>query len=160
MVYDINSQNLLSAVGALYDIVGAILLARALLFVKARDLYRQATSGYGGFSGPLLKMFAEQKVEAIFGLGALSFGFALQAVASFGFHSDLRSRHAWVLMIILAALLGTSVVCYFVLRHRLTKRFFLGALRSNPHPLDPAQPRLTEEQIEAIWESAQTEKQS
>jgi hypothetical protein len=157
MAYDVAAQNVLSLAGAVYDIAGATLLGRALIFVKARGLYRQASSGYGGLSLPLLKMFAEQKADAIFGLAALVFGFFLQGTASFGFHYNLRSSGACILVIVLAVALALCTICYFTLRHRLTKWFFCSALRSDPHPVNQSQPRLPENTIEKLWSDAQAD---
>jgi hypothetical protein len=77
IVFDYSSENLISILGALFDITGAAFLAWALVFVKARAIIRQSSSGYG-FTPTLVKMFSEQKIDAAFGLVFLMIGFILQ----------------------------------------------------------------------------------
>ncbi|MEH2534039.1 hypothetical protein V1274_005048 [Bradyrhizobium sp. AZCC 1614] len=86
--YDASSANYFSVVGNIYDIAGAVLIARALVFVRARSMELQAKSGYGGFSSHLLKMFAEQKVDAAIGLLLLCGGFGMQSLAGWGYKSS------------------------------------------------------------------------
>jgi hypothetical protein len=84
MHFDLSQATWLSAIGAIYDIAGAYLLSKALFAVKPIGLIMQASSGWGGFSTPLLRMFCEQKVDSRFGLGLLILGFILQALSSTG----------------------------------------------------------------------------
>jgi hypothetical protein len=84
MHFDLSQATWLSAIGAIYDIAGAYLLSKALFAVKPTELIMQASSGYGGFSTPLLRMFCEQKVDSRFGLVLLIGGFILQALSSAG----------------------------------------------------------------------------
>lgn len=84
MHFDLNQAAWLAVVGALYDIAGAYLLSKALFAVKPKELIIQASSGWGGFSTPMLRMFCEQKVDSRFGLGLMICGFALQALSSAG----------------------------------------------------------------------------
>jgi hypothetical protein len=82
-----NSANLLSIFGAVYDIIGAILLAEGLVRTRDEILVRQARHG-GKFSGgnlPLFGALEEQRHDAQFGLGLLIGGFLLQLVAAFGY---------------------------------------------------------------------------
>src|ERR1700730_17048777 len=82
-----NSSNLLSIAGLGYDILGAILLAEAIVRTRDETLVRQARQG-GQFSGGNLLLFAaleEQRHDARFGLGFLIGGFVLQLVAALGY---------------------------------------------------------------------------
>jgi hypothetical protein len=149
--YDNSSQNILSLAGALYDIAGAIPLVRALIFVKARELYRQAISPYGGFSGVLLKMFAEQKADASFGLASLLVGFSLQALAGWGFRPTLEMAGVCWLIFALVAIFLTGVVAYLRFRKSLTRRFFGEALLAGGK---------SEAEIDEYWSRAQQQKEN
>jgi hypothetical protein len=151
MFYDNSSQNILSLAGALYDIAGAFPLARALIFVKARDLYGQAAAPYSGPSALLLKMFAEQKVDASFGLFSLFVGFGLQALASLGVHPTLQSIYGRVLLIVLMVILATGLVAYGAFRYSLTHRFFREAGRAAGR---------SENDIADLWSRAQQQKEN
>src|SRR5258708_35616800 len=77
--------NILSVAGPVYDIVGALLLAEAIVRTRREVLMRQAHPG-GQFASVNLALFAaleEQRHDARFGLGFLVFGFLLQLVAAF-----------------------------------------------------------------------------
>jgi hypothetical protein len=71
-------------IGACYDILGAVLLARSFLAVTSNRLIAQSSSGWGGFSAPLLRMFCEQKGDAQFAVVLLVVGFLLQGISALG----------------------------------------------------------------------------
>jgi hypothetical protein len=146
---DAASINYFSVAGNIYDIAGAVLIARALVFVGARDMDRQAKSGYGGFSSHLLKMFAEQKVDAAFGLFLLCGGFGMQSLAGGGYKSSSMG-----FIEILGAILVFVLVTYFTLRHRLAKFLFVRSLRTPRLQGNPNKQRLPEETIESLWKQA------
>jgi len=82
----VHDANILSVAGPVYDIVGALLLAEAIVRTRREVLMRQAHPG-GQFASVNLALFAaleEQRHDARFGLGFLIFGFVLQLVAAFG----------------------------------------------------------------------------
>jgi hypothetical protein len=106
-------------IGAWYDIFGASLLARSFLAVAPKQLVTQSSSGYGGFSAPLLRMFCEQKIDAQFAIFLLIIGLLLQAPgAALGVNS---SGAAVVVLILLAPLLG-SIYFYLSCRRYLIER--------------------------------------
>jgi hypothetical protein len=122
-------------IGAWYDIFGASLLARSFLAVASKQLITQSSSGYGGFSAPLLRMFCEQKIDAQFAIFLLIIGFLLQALAALGVNSN-----GVVALILLAPLLG-SVCFYFFCRRYLIERYVRAALATR-FPADDVE-RLT-----------------
>lgn len=148
--FDEASLDYLGPVGCLLDFIGAVLLARALAFVRPRDMEKQSTSGYGGFSGPLLRMFSEQKADAWFGLLFFLFGFALQAMSGLGYKtSDFDLVN--VAVVIASSLLGF----YLFVRNCLTRYFFCKSLKSLRHHADPTKQRLTQSTIDKLWEESE-----
>lgn len=144
------SQNYFSAIGCLYDLVGAGLLARALAFVKPKQLDRQSSSGYGGFSTPLLKMFSEQKIDASLGLVLLTIGFALQMLSGYGWKT-VSSEFAAISIFLLALVF----VGYLRFRQSLVKRLFVAGLRSLKDHKDTSKQRLPDDTIESLWATEQ-----
>jgi hypothetical protein len=144
VTFDLSSENLISILGALFDIAGAAILAWSFVFVRASDIVRQSSSGYG-FTPALMRMFSEQKVDAAFGLGFLLVGFTLQAIAGDGY----KTSHSVVFWIGLATLVGLLAV-YIALRRPLTKAIFEWACRSTRRP--DGSP--TEAQISEYWTNA------
>jgi len=123
-------------IGAWYDIFGAGLLARSFLAAASKQLITQSSSGFGGFSAPLLRMFCEQKIDAQFAICLLVIGFLLQALAALG----LNSNGAVVILILFVPLPG-STVFYILSRRNLTERYIRAAL-STRFPADDVE-RLT-----------------
>jgi hypothetical protein len=146
ITFDLSSENLVSILGALFDIVGATLLAWALVFVKPRAIVLQSSSGYG-FNPILIKMFAEQKVDAAYGLGILVVGFFLQGAAGYGY----KSTSYIIFGIGLAGLLG-ALTSYWYLRRRFTELIFKRACRSQKS--DDGSPRHTDARIAEFWSNA------
>jgi hypothetical protein len=124
MTFDVNQAVWLSVLGALYDIAGAYLLSKALFIVKPKGLLMQASSGYGGFSAHILRMFCEQKVDARFGLGLLIGGFILQALSSAG----VKVNFLWALVLMLP---GIAVFAWYQFgSHGLVRGEVQGALQT------------------------------
>src|SRR5438477_9778778 len=72
----------LRVVGSAYDIAGALMLARGLIFVSPGAMAQQAFGFSGGVDYSLLKLFSERKYDGYFGGALLAAGFTLQAAAS------------------------------------------------------------------------------
>lgn len=142
---DAASMNVFSALGALYDIAGAVLLARALVFVRARLLMRQSISGWGGVSLTLIKMFSEQQVDATSGLLFLVVGFTLQAIVGFGLQNTSYGTFAAGLVILLSA-----IITYFLIRPSVTRWIFTRACRT--HKREDGTSVWSEEEISALWD--------
>jgi hypothetical protein len=125
MKIDVAQISWLWLIGAWYDIFGAVLLARSSLAVASNQLLTQSSSGWGGFSAPLLRMFCEQKIDARFATFLLVFGFLLQALAALG----VNSRGAAVTVILFVPL-PVSLLFYFLRRSHLTARHIRAALKT------------------------------
>lgn len=143
---DPNSCNILSILGAMFDICGAALLARALIFVKASALMRQSTSGWSGISTPLIKMFSDQWVDGVFGLSLLVTGFSLQGAAGFGL--KCTSAAALVTGAVTLVLVGLA---WALLRRRLVEWKFKHASRTM-RKADGSR-MWTEQEIDVNWET-------
>jgi len=110
-------------IGAFHDIFGALLLARSFLAVTSQRLITQSSSGFGGFSAPLLRLFCEQKVDAQFAAVSLFLGFGLQAVSALGVNiKDAR------IVVLLFGVLIIAVVAYFGTRPWIIDRYLRAAL--------------------------------
>lgn len=86
-----SSINLYPVAGLVYDIVGAIVLAKGIATGRTEVLAQQARN-YGQFSTGNLALFSaldEQRNDARFGLWLLAIGFLLQLLTSLGFQEDL-----------------------------------------------------------------------
>ena len=143
---DPSSANELSGIGACFDIAGALLLARALVWVKSSGIMMQSLSGYGGVSPALVKMFGEQKVDASFGLGFLVAGFLMQFLAGFG----VKSTSVGVSVLAFGVLLVTGIY-YLAQRTSLTEIEFKRALGTLKNP--DGLPSYKTEEIEDLWVS-------
>jgi hypothetical protein len=110
---NIDNAAWLAVAGAVCEIVGAWLIARALL-AKPQQMLAQSMS-YAGPSGPLLRMFCEQKIDTYFGLGLLIFGFIFQAGSSAGIKINL------LLLLCLVSILVIGFIFYIVRRDSLVK---------------------------------------
>lgn len=151
LTFDAQSENLLGVVGVSFDIGGAFLLARALALVTSRSMLGQASSGYGGISGQLIKMFAEQKVDACFGLGLLVIGFMIQGAAGYGWKTTNVT-----LFVAAMAVLALVVGLYYAFRDRLAEHEFKKACRTLRHPSDASRPAWTEQEIDDLWAGQRT----
>ncbi len=146
LTFDLSSENLLSILGAAFDIMGAVLLAWALVFVRARAIIRQSSSGYG-FTPTLVRMFSEQRVDATFGLGLLLIGFFIQGAAGYGYKST-NFAVLWIGVAILVA----ALTAYRVVRERWTRRIFNAACKSVIEPGRPSP--YSDLEIEGFWKIA------
>ncbi len=77
----------LAAAGAIWDLVGAFYLAKALIFNPDQSMRRQA-GAYWDISIPLLRSLCEQRIDARFGIAMLMIGFLLQLLGSMGIKAD------------------------------------------------------------------------
>lgn len=143
ITFDFQSENLLSILGALFDIAGALTLGWTLAFAKP-DAIQQQSGTYWGSSPPLIKFFSEQKVDAGFGLLLLVRGFTIQGAAGWGFKTTS-------LAVLLTNIVGLVAMCvsYYAIRKRLTERSFKRALRTAVK--EDGSPEWTEEQIQNHW---------
>ena len=74
-------MNILSAAGVLYDIVGAYLIARAIVFARPKILAEQSATVLNA-NPALFATLDEQQHDARFGVGILVGGFLLQFLAA------------------------------------------------------------------------------
>lgn len=114
--------------GAWYDIAGAVLLARSFLAVAPARLIAQSSSGYGGFSTHLLRMFCEQKIDAQLAGVFLVLGFLMQAMAALGMNIGVH----WLVLAFLAPL-PAGLAVYVAMRRRITRTYMRKALRTTSH---------------------------
>ena len=141
-VQPLNANNLLPITGLVYDIVGAILLAEAIVRSRHKILVLQARNR-GQFPTANLALFSaleEQRHDARFGLGLLIIGFGLQLGGAIGYFLPFD----WPYAITLVALLLGVVIWWCVSgrqiaatrRDRLAGSFEglerLNFLRNNP----------------------------
>ena len=80
---DLTHAQWLAVAGVLYDIVGALMLARALMWARPQDLAAQTESRWAG-NADLLKALCEQTNDAKWGSFLFILGFVLQAASSAG----------------------------------------------------------------------------
>lgn len=83
-------MNILGPWGLVYDIVGAFLIARALVVAKGKILAAQALTVING-NPALFAAFDEQRNDARFGIGLLVLGFSLQLLPFLGV--SVASKH-------------------------------------------------------------------
>lgn len=85
MWIDPSQISFLTAVGLWFDILGAVLLAKAFATATDRALALAFDVGtYQDFNPPALKALCEQRIDAKFGLALLLTGFFLQLLSSLG----------------------------------------------------------------------------
>lgn len=113
--------NLCSVAGLVYDIVGATLIALAIVGTRHEAQVSQAHHG-GDFSGANLSLFAaleDQRRDARFGLFFLILGFLMQLAASIGW--TILVSWIWGSVFVVA---GMIILAWWYL-----KREFLNAAR-------------------------------
>src|SRR5438034_4450882 len=106
------SMNLLAVAGLVYDIVGAILLAEAIVGTRDEILVNQARHR-GQFSTGNLSLFAaleEQRHDARLGLAFLVIGFFLQLFANLGYILPL----GWLWGLVFAAFIAAGIAYWQV----------------------------------------------
>lgn len=112
-----------------FDIAGAFLLARGLLFLSAPEILNLAASYYG-WSPPEIVARVEEKVSTNIGVGALVLGFLFQLL---GYVLDLALRNAspaslarawWAVSVAAIAILLT-IVTYVLLLPPWRRRLLL-----------------------------------
>lgn len=95
-------MNWIGVTGLIYDIVGASMLAAALVSSSYKELKDQAGSPWGGFSPALFGALELQRHDARYGLSILITGFSLQLVAAFQFNIQAK----WIAVLIVPLLVG------------------------------------------------------
>src|SRR5688500_467594 len=93
--FDENKLSWLPAVGILFDLVGAAMIARAIAFTRDRMVRAQAVPHFD-LSPPLLRGLIEMRYDARWGLAYLALGFLLQLFSSVGVSADHSA--AWLLV--------------------------------------------------------------
>src|SRR4051812_42835894 len=84
---DLGHAQWLAVAGVVYDIVGALMLARALMWSRPQDLAAQTEPRWAG-NADLLKALCEQTNDAKWGSCLFVLGFVLQAASSAGVTLD------------------------------------------------------------------------
>jgi len=122
ITFDISKVSWLAVIGSVYDIVGAVVLIRALIWARPPELFRQAVQTWDADS-ELLRSQCTQKVDAIWGSSILILGFAFQALASLGL--GIGGPPAFLLVAGLAAL---CIAYHVSLRAKHIKRWYMRAV--------------------------------
>jgi len=73
--------NFVNVAGLCYDIAGAVLLGRAVIFNKKEKIAQQVGS-YWDYNKPLIPSVVEGRIDAVVGLGLMVAGFVLQAAST------------------------------------------------------------------------------
>ncbi len=103
---------MLPEIGLLYDIVGAILVTRAVAFTADKILAAQAGTYWDG-NIALFAALEEQRHDGRFGLVFLLSGFILQFLGALGINSPVWIEYA------IAGGIPVGLVAYALLRGRL-----------------------------------------
>jgi hypothetical protein len=122
IVIDPTKATWLAAIGTLYDIVGAVVLIRALMWARPLELFRAAVQVWDA-DAELLRAQCTQKVDALWGTTILVFGFLLQALSSMGVSID-----GWIAWILVAVLVALLAVFHFWLRAKHFRRWYMRAV--------------------------------
>jgi hypothetical protein len=117
----VSQLQLLAAAGVITDIVGAIILSRALVFSRPADLLRQQQPRYCG-NPDLLKALSEQGYDARYGGSLLLAGFVLQLLGNLGIQVSLG-----VFWFILLALMA-AIAAYLAIRTRSVRSLYMAAV--------------------------------
>jgi hypothetical protein len=122
MTFDPGQFALLAVAGVIYDIFGALLLSRALMWSRPQDLAGQTVGTSWAGNADLLRALCEQTTDARWGAGLLILGFALQAASSLGLKID------GLLFAILIAVALLLLISYQLSRNTLVKRQYMKAV--------------------------------
>ena len=76
------SVNFVNLAGLIYDIAGAFLLGRAVVFNKKEKIAQQVGTAWGHNKG-LIPAVVEGRVDAVVGLALMIAGFVLQGLSAF-----------------------------------------------------------------------------
>jgi hypothetical protein len=74
--------NYVNLAGLIYDIVGAVLLGRAVIFNSKEKIAQQVGTAWG-YNKHLIPVVVEGRIDAAVGLVVLTTGFVLQAISLF-----------------------------------------------------------------------------
>jgi hypothetical protein len=108
------SVNFVNFAGLMYDIVGAFLLGRAVIFNRKEKIAQQVATQWD-YNKQLIPTVVEGRVDAVVGLALMIVGFLLQAASVFW-------NGWWWELGIAAVVLVAVVVCYMVTLPKLVKR--------------------------------------
>jgi len=106
--------NWINVTGLMFDIAGAALLGRAIVF-NGKERIAQQTALYFNFNKFLLAALVEQRLEGAVGLSLLVFGFGLQAL------SDFTPGEAWAFYVGTGCL-ALLLIAFFCLRGRIAEK--------------------------------------
>src|SRR5436853_608318 len=90
ITYDETQAAYLAVAGNTFDIIGAVILSRALMWSRPGHLARQAAASWD-MNTKLLRALCEQTLDAKWGVNILGLGFTFQAVSAAGVKMDLIS---------------------------------------------------------------------
>ena len=106
--------NWVNVAGLIYDIAGAILLGRAVVFNTKEKIFQQVSTSWD-YNKQKIPVVVEGRIDAVVGLTLLVTGFLLQGASAFW------SGWWWVLPIALV-LLGAVLMVYRLVLPKLVKR--------------------------------------
>ena len=108
------STNFVNLAGLIYDIAGAYLLGRAVVFNKREKIAQQIATAWN-YNKHLIPCVVEGRVDAVFGLGLMITGFVLQAASIFW--------NGWLWELAVAvAVLAVVLIAYKVMLPKLVER--------------------------------------
>jgi hypothetical protein len=118
---DSSAIQILAVVGLGYDIVGALMLCRALMWSSPEELAKQQETRFCG-NPDLLYELCKQTFDAKWGGIVLTLGFLMQAASSAGFSLPL------VVIGTLFAVWVVIIIVYFLLRERFVRTAYMRAI--------------------------------
>jgi hypothetical protein len=111
-----------SVIGSMYDIVGAVVLIRALIWARPLELFRLAVRVWDA-DAEMLRSQCTQKVDALWGSSILIVGFAFQALAALGLSIGVA-----VAALLLAMLVALYAAFHFWLRAKNIRSWYMRAV--------------------------------
>jgi hypothetical protein len=121
LAYSVSQIQLLSGVGVLTDIAGALILSRSFILSKSKELAAQQSPRYAG-NPSFLKALSEQAVDAHWGGSLLAIGFVLQFLSNMGLATSVGGFCVALVLLVLV------VIFYWMLRTRRVKATYLAAV--------------------------------
>ena len=100
-------MNWLNTLGLCFDIAGAILLGRAIVWNSKQKIAMQVATSWG-YNKNFISAVAEQQADGIFGLTILVGGFVMQGIS--GWWTSAPIAVFWIGL----ALLGLMTFCYVI----------------------------------------------
>jgi hypothetical protein len=111
----------LAVLGLVYDIAGALMLSRALIWSRPEDLAKQQDVRWFGNSA-LLRELCKQTTDSQWGAFFLAFGFAIQAMSALGIKT-----HAIIIGLLGLAFIGLLLL-YACRRDSLVRARYMAAV--------------------------------